>query len=334
MKDVRADELAAWAKSIDPEIPRAGQLKSVSDDASFRRYFRFVDAALGRVFVDAPPEHEDNESFIKISEALIAGGLSSPEVVASDVGRGYLMVSDLGDELYLQRITEDSSSVGQLYDEAIAALLKMQAVQCDLPLYDQERLQAEMDLFHEWFIPQQLGLSYNRAIEEMLHQVYQHLLENALAQPQVFVHRDYHCRNLMVLPNNSPGIIDFQDAVTGPVTYDLVSLYKDCYYRFDRATVEAAVSAFHARLVEAEVVTQGAPMLRWFDLMGAQRHLKCAGIFSRLNLRDGKPGYLPDIPLVIDYLIEVSDLYEELADLGAWLQSEIRPLLAAEEYHR
>ena len=160
------------------------------------------------------------------------------------------------------------------------------------------------------------------------------MVENALEQPACFVHRDYHGRNLMVVPSNPPGIIDFQDAVYGPITYDLVSLYKDCYHRFDRQQVEDAVATFHSDLVATKVLSSDQPVLKWFDLMGAQRHLKCAGIFSRLNLRDGKSRYLPDIPLVVDYLIGVGDLYEEMADLGDWLRREIAPSLSGQEYTR
>ena len=334
MKDARANGLAVWAKFVDPQIPQSAELESVSDDASFRRYFRFSAVADKRVFVDAPPEHEDNESFLKISGALVAAGVNAPEVFSADLGQGYMMIADLGDELYLERITQQPESTAGLYAEAVQALIRMQKIQCDLPVYDQVRLQSEMNLFHEWFLARQLKLELTGDVASLLQDVYRLLVDSALQQPSCFVHRDYHCRNLMVVTDNPPGIIDFQDAVTGPITYDLVSLYKDCYYRFDRQTVEGAVSDFHTNLVAAGVLTVDAPILRWFDLMGAQRHLKCAGIFSRLNLRDGKPGYLADIPLVIDYLVEVSSLYLELTGLGLWLKEEIQPRLTAPEFSR
>lgn len=329
MVNVRAEKLAAWAKSVNPGIPADSHLHPVSDDASFRRYFRFDQGGDGLVFVDAPPEHEDNESFVKISAALLAGGLNSPRVLGQDLDQGFMMISDLGDTLYLARILDQPDQVERLYGEAVSALVKMQSVDCDLPVYDRNRLLTEMSLFHEWFLTHQLKLEVTGGITDMLEAVYELLITSALAQPQAFVHRDYHCRNLMVTPTNSPGIIDVQDAVIGPVTYDLVSLYKDCYYRFDRDTVVSAVDDFRLRLGADE-----ENFRRWFDLMGAQRHLKCAGIFSRLNLRDDKPGYLPDIPLVIDYLVEVAELYPELEDLGRWLTREIKPRLEQPEFRR
>ena len=334
MKDARADGLARWAKSVDPQIPQSAELERVSDDASFRRYFRFSGMADKRVFVDAPPEHEDNESFLKISAALVAAGVNAPQVFSADLDHGYMMIADLGDELYLERITRQPVSTAGLYEEAVQVLIRMQKIRCDLPFYDEVSLQNEMNLFHEWFLVRQFQLEMTGDLANLLQDVYRLLLGNALQQPSCFVHRDYHCRNLMVVADNPPGIIDFQDAVIGPITYDLVSLYKDCYYRFDRRTVEVAVSNFHTDQVAAGILAVDAPILRWFDLMGAQRHLKCAGIFSRLNLRDGKPGYLADIPLVIDYLIEVSNLYHDLADFGVWLKEEIQPRLTAQEFRQ
>ncbi|MBO6658308.1 MAG: phosphotransferase [Pseudomonadales bacterium] len=339
MKDVRAEALASWAKSEDlgVEIPAEAELRPVSDDASFRRYFRFdvdehkVDgrkvSGLGLVFVDAPPEHEDNESFLKISGALIDGNLNCPRVVASDLEQGFMAVTDLGNTLYLDVMNSEPSRIPSLYREAIDGIVRMMAVTCELPPYDEQRLLDEMSLFHEWFLEKQLGIELSDADRSMLQQVYLFLSQRALEQPTAFVHRDYHCRNLMVVESNSPGIIDFQDAVIGPVTYDLVSLYKDCYYRFDREVVEQSVSAFRDKLIAGEIVSADAPVLEWFDLMGAQRHLKCAGIFSRLNLRDGKPGYLKDIPLVISYLQEASDMYPALSSLSAFLREQVQPRL-------
>jgi len=330
MKDVRAEALAGWARSADlgVEIPEDADLQPVSDDASFRRYFRFLLQGslldLGLVFVDAPPEHEDNESFLKISAALGDAGLNCPRVMASDIEQGFMAVTDLGNTLYLEVMTSSPERIPGLYEDAVSGILRMMTVQCDLPPYDRQRLVDEMSLFHEWFLKQQLQIEVSRELETMLRQTYDYLADRALEQPALFVHRDYHCRNLMVEPVNSPGVIDFQDAVIGPVTYDLVSLYKDCYYRFDRRDVERAVAGFHKSLVDLEVVDERAPLLEWFDLMGVQRHLKCAGIFSRLNLRDGKPGYLKDIPLVITYLQEASDLYPELSELSAFLREQVQ----------
>lgn len=331
MNDVRADGLAAWARSIDPALPADVRLVPASDDASFRRYFRFSRDGRqvpGLVFVDAPPEHEDNESFVRISSALVEAGLNCPIVRSVDYDLGYMIVTDLGNDVYLDQMTESPAEVAGMYEDARAALRRMLAVDCALPPYDEERLRMEMSLFPDWFLAQQLRMDVSDDVSSMLEAVCALLVKNALEQPARFVHRDYHCRNLMRTAENNPGILDFQDALTGPVTYDLVSLYKDCYYRFPRTEVERVVVEFHEQLIEDDIVQPGAPMLRWFDLMGAQRHLKCAGIFSRLNLRDGKPGYLKDIPLVIDYLVEVADLYDELADFGEWLKHDVVPRLS------
>lgn len=334
MSDVRADELAAWARSIDPAIPGDAALSAVSDDASFRRYFRFDSGAAGLIFVDAPPEQEDSQSFARVSAALAAQGLNCPVVTASHLEQGFMAVTDLGDQVYLKVMVSRPQRISALYDDARAALVRMLRVECDLPPYDESRLRAEMALFTDWFLPRQLGIEVSDEVSGMLQAVSDLLVQNALSQPQRFVHRDYHCRNLMVTPVNSPGILDFQDAVIGPVTYDLVSLYKDCYYRFDRAWVEAEVQKFHGQLVAGDIVSPDVPFLEWFDLMGAQRHLKCAGIFSRLNLRDGKPGYLGDIPLVIDYLVEVARLYPKLESFGAWLEQAVVPGMQAAPYNR
>jgi len=332
MKDAREQGLMAWAKYVDPLIPPKAELERVSGDASFRRYFRFSGLAEKRIFVDAPPEHENNESFVKISAALIDAGLTAPEVILADLEHGYLVISDLGDELYLERITKRAEDTERLYADAVQAIIRMQKIRCDLPAYDRSKLQSEMNLFHEWFLSRQLGLDLSDALTDLLQDVYYLLVDSALQQPVCFVHRDYHCRNLIVASNNPPGIIDFQDAVNGPITYDLVSLYKDCYHRFDRKIVEDAVSDFHTTQVGIGMLTTDSPTLKWFDLMGVQRHLKCAGIFSRLNLRDGKSRYVTDIPLVIDYLVEASCLYPELADLGVWLKEDIQPRLKGLEF--
>ena len=336
MKDVRLKLLDKWAETLDLDCIRVAgaNLEPVSDDASFRRYFRYSEGSEGIVFVDAPPEHEDNESFIKVAAAILARGLNCPVVQDYDLEHGFLAISDLGNRIYLTTMLSDPAQIPRLYHDAIGALVSLQDVSCDLPTYDELRLRDELSLFDQWFLSQQLGVQLSDSDQQMLSQLYDLLTDSALAQPQCFVHRDYHCRNLMISDLQNPGIIDFQDAVKGPVTYDLVSLYKDCYYRFDRKDVLTAVDSFHQQLVQSGKLGKDIPMLRWFDLMGAQRHLKCAGIFSRLNLRDGKPGYLADIPLVIDYLIDCAGLYTEMAEFGRWLAEEIKPRLNSPQYQR
>lgn len=336
MNDVRLEELSNWSRqqSLPVPIPKESVLKPVSDDASFRRYFRFDPSAPGLIFVDAPPDQEDNPSFVKIAAALAQAGLTCPRVFAADLERGYLVISDLGDQLYQTVIEDHPEQIRGVYDEAVAALIPMFSVRCDIPEYSSSKLDEETALFADWFVSQQLGVSLTEDHQSMLRGVCDLMVKSAVDQPKGFVHRDYHCRNLLVQKAGGPGIIDFQDAVMGPITYDLVSLFKDCYYRFSRSEVEDRVQKFHGRLTEQGLVSANAPFLRWFDWMGIQRHLKCAGIFSRLNLRDGKPAYLGDIPLVVDYLIEASSLYDELGEFNAWLTQEIKPRMSDTEFSR
>ena len=299
-------------QNLEPLVP-------VSDDASFRRYFRVRHDQGSLVCVDAPPDKEDNESFVAVHGVLARGDVMVPELIHYDISQGFLLLSDLGDGLLLHRL-ERSSLEGQLaaYQTALACLGEViGADPTSLPSYDQQRLTDEMKLFPEWLLDQQLRIPRFGQLSAVMDI----MVENALAQPQVFVHRDFHARNLMPV-GDELGVIDFQDAVSGPITYDLVSLLKDCYWRLPRRNVEGFVESF--RKVHVPEV-DAATFLRWFDLMGFQRHLKCAGIFSRLNLRDGKPGYLKDISLVVDYLLEVSHLYPELNDFGDWMQNHLKP---------
>lgn len=301
------------------------ELHPISDDASFRRYFRFAGGAEGLVFVDAPPEHEDNPSFIRVSAGLLDAGLLCPKVLAADLEDGFMMITDLGDELYLPALKQDADRSRQLYDAALQALVKLRLVAVQVPPYNRERLTEEMLLFDDWFLGKQLGIKLAPAQQTLLAETRDLLVANALAQPSVFVHRDYHSRNLMLVNDAGsglgPGILDFQDAVQGPLTYDLVSLLKDCYHRLPREEVVQRVE--HYRQQTATEI-DAAAFLKWFDLMGAQRHLKCAGIFCRLHLRDGKPDYLGDIPLVVDYLLEAASLYPELEALGSFLKESVQ----------
>lgn len=332
MEDMRAARLEAWAREqlagsgINP--PARAELLPVSTDAGFRRYFRFSEGAAGRIFVDAPPQQENNEAYTLIARVLGNSGLNCPAVFAVDYENGFLVVSDLGDDRYLDVITRQPDRRDQLYRNALAAMARMQAIRCELPAYDAGLLREEMSLFEDWFLTGLLELEVKPDEREGFERVKSLLVSSAMSQPRAFVHRDYHSRNLMVTDRNTPGILDFQDAVLGPITYDLVSLYKDCYYRFERTTVTAAVFEYLRLLRGALGDVSEERFLRWFDLMGVQRHLKCAGIFSRLRLRDGKSGYLGDIPLVISYLIEACDMYDELSVLGEFLKARVRPLIS------
>jgi hypothetical protein len=248
-----------------------------------------------------------------------AAGLHVPVVHAEEHTQGFLLLDDLGIVAYLDALNE--GSVEQLYLDAMRALLHLQSSdilsKIDLPPYSEALLIQEMSLFRQWYLRRHLSVELDPMQQDALQSVFSLLVENALAQPQVCVHRDYHSRNLMVVQDNNPGIIDFQDAVVGPVTYDLVSLLRDCYIQWPRERVEAWVMQHCDALIRAGVVkdTDRQHFLRWFDLMGVQRHLKVAGIFARLNYRDGKPGYLKDIPLTLGYVREVAGRYAELSTL-------------------
>jgi aminoglycoside/choline kinase family phosphotransferase len=303
-----------------------------SADASFRRYFRVHHAGGTAIAVDAPPEHEDSRPFVAVARALRGLGLNVPEILATDLERGFLLVDDLGSTLYLDVL--DEQCVERLYGDALGALLVLQArpAGIELPPYDRGRLLAELALFPEWFLDRHLGRAPDGAQRAVIDAAFELLVASALEQPQVTVHRDYHSRNLMLVETDNPGILDFQDAVVGPVTYDLVSLLRDCYIRWPRERVEAWALGYRDMALQAGVLQDcdEARFLRWFDLMGLQRHLKVLGIFARLWHRDGKPGYLADLPLVLDYALEVAASYPELAALHDLLAG-LPPLAPAAE---
>jgi aminoglycoside/choline kinase family phosphotransferase len=304
------------------------ELYPASGDASFRRYFRMeLEDGSTRIAMDAPPDQEDCRPFVKIATALEALGLRVPHIYAQDLELGYLLLSDLGTELYLDLLNVDTAD--RLYGDALSALAVIQArgPRQGLPLYDRKLLLQEMELFREWLVGRQLGLDLSGDEQQMLDALFGFLADNALQQPQVCVHRDYHSRNLMRTSAPTPGILDFQDAVVGPVTYDLVSLLRDCYIRWPREQVEEWAMNYYLLALQSGVLRnehEGA-FLRWFDLMGVQRHLKAAGIFARLNQRDGKPGYLQDIPRTLGYIVELAPDYPELAGLGALIEQRVLP---------
>lgn len=282
--------------------------------------------------MDAPPPNEDVRPFVAVARALLHAGLSVPEVKAEDVARGFLLLTDLGNTHYLAALGTGASP-GELYPPAAAALLAMQSapsLALGLADYDREFLAREVGLFPTWFLNRHLGLEIDSAVEALVLQVVDVVAEVFARQPQVFVHRDYHSRNLMVLPRNTPGILDFQDAIRGPVTYDLVSLYKDCYVRWPREYVVDRVESYRQVAMASGInLPSAAEFLRWFDLVGLQRHLKVLGIFARLWYRDGKAGYLTDLPRVLDYVLEVSAGYRELRALDEFLHDSVVPRFSA-----
>jgi aminoglycoside/choline kinase family phosphotransferase len=313
--DARLKALREWAGS------QLGHrdliIEPASADASFRRYFRIVDGERSLIAMDAPPEKEDSRPFLEVATLLADTGVNVPHIHAVDLHAGFLLLDDLGSTDYLAVLSDENADA--LYADALDALVEFQtgiSVGAPLPPYDRALLMREMELFREWFLARHLGLALTRAQQRVLDETFETLTRAALEQPRVFVHRDYHSRNLMVTDENNPGILDFQDAVIGPITYDLMSLLRDAYVAWPRERVEAWMRSYLARLRDAGAIDVGEEtFLRWFDLMGAQRFLKVIGIFARLNHRDGKAAYLDDIPRVLGYLVDVVQRRPELDGL-------------------
>ena len=322
--DARASALKHWLDAwfaSQPQWPQpVGPLQMVSGDASFRRYFRQPLSQGSVIAVDAPVEKEDCRPFVAIANALFEQGLCVPEVLAWSSQQGFMLLTDLGDTLLLPEL--DAASANTLYGAAMTALVQMQGTPAPddyfLPRYDRERLLTEMRLLTDWFIPRYLGITLDGEQAALVEQQFAAIADAVLTQPVVFVHRDYHSRNLMLTPEGQLGIIDFQDAVTGPVTYDLASLLRDAYVSWPEADVRRWVQQFRDELIASGRLADSVSpdtFQGWFDWMAAQRHLKVIGIFARLSLRDGKHGYLNDIPLVYRYLLDEIAPYEALQPL-------------------
>jgi len=328
----RLEKLKNWLESeLDFSEYR---LKPASADASFRRYFRVQHQGESLIVMDAPPDNENSRPFIDISSLLFDVGLNVPAVIDYDLEQGFLLLSDLGSRSYLDELNSDS--VERLYGDALSALATIQTCipgDAGLPAYDRALLLKEMELFREWLLGRHLGITPDAAQAATINAAFSLLVDNALQQPQVCVHRDYHSRNLMVRQRNNPGILDFQDAVVGPVTYDLVSLLRDCYIEWPRTQVEDWALGYQQLALQSGILREehGDPVrfLRWFDLMGMQRHLKAAGIFARLNHRDGKSGYLGDIPRTLAYVVDVASRHDELAEFGVFVETQVMSRLTA-----
>ncbi len=301
-------------------------LEPASGDASFRRYFRISLNDKSFIAMDAPPEKEDCHPFVAIAQQLRVAGLNVPSIHHQDLKQGFLLLDDFGSILYLDILNSDNAD--QLYSDAMHSLVQLQSnVSAEtLPLYNRALLMQEMELFREWLLQKHLRLSLTDSDHIQLTQIFELLADNALEQPQVAVHRDYHSRNLMQTEPN-PGILDFQDAVNGPVTYDLVSLLRDCYIQWPTDQVELWAMAYFKQAVKSGVLLSKheKQFLQWFDLMGVQRHLKAAGIFARLNQRDGKSGYLKDIPRTLGYIVEVAFHRPQLKGLAKLIADKVLP---------
>jgi aminoglycoside/choline kinase family phosphotransferase len=327
----RAAARLAWTRHV---LDDAGlTLEPASSDASFRSYWRTTHGGQSWIVMDSPPEREDPRPWLAIGARLAAAGLHVPTVQAQDLQQGFLLIEDLGSRLYLAELND--ANADKLYGDAMDALLAMQVrvASDDLPPFDHAMLVSGLEVMPEWFLQRHLGHTPGCGEWDVLEAAFDVIVRNALAQPRRFVHRDFHSRNLLVTDArnpggiapglSSPGILDFQGALHGPVTYDLASLLRDAYIAWPRERVEGWVESYRLRLRRAGVIGDevDAPrFLRWFDLTGLHRHVRVLGQFYRLWYRDGKPGYLKDVPQVYRYVIEVAASYPELADFAALLE--------------
>jgi len=332
-QDERLEALSGWL--LDSLKLALEAVEPASSDASFRRYFRAYFDGVSCIVMDAPPPKENVRPFVRVASLLRNAGVQAPEIIAADEEQGFLLLTDFGTRSYLDCL--NPISVDRLYEDALDALLRLQhGVDIEtsgLPLYDERLLGIELDLFRDWFLDRLLGLTSDTAESTVFDEVKRLLIASALEQPRVCVHRDYHSRNLMVTERLNPGVLDFQDAVIGPVTYDLVSLLRDCYISWPRSMVEVWMIDHYTRLAEAGFLSSVGldAFRRWFDLMGMQRHLKAIGIFSRLKLRDGKLGYLKDIPRTMSYVLDVCRHYPEFTGFLRFLENRVLPQMTSDK---
>lgn len=329
-EDVRLKLLENWLNQQLPGlfaeqgwgVVPAATLTPASSDASFRRYFRWQGAGRSLIVMDAPPPQEDCAPFVNVARLLNEARLNVPQILAADLERGFLLLNDLGRQTYLDVINKDNADA--LFADAIQALLAFQQLPMTAPLpsYDDALLRRELQLFPEWFVQRHLGVDFNEAQQAAWQRCSQLLIDSALAQPKVLVHRDYMPRNLMLSEPN-PGVLDFQDAVYGPVTYDVTCLFKDAFLSWPEARVRSWLAQYWQQARDAGVPVQPEldEFLRASDLMGVQRHLKVIGIFARICHRDGKPKYLGDVPRFFSYIEAVLARRPELAELAELLDS-------------
>lgn len=309
-------------------------LAPASADASFRSYWRIGAGDETWIAMDAPPDKENIAPWLDVGARLHDAGLHTPQVHAVDAARGFILMEDLGSRTYLPEL--NAGTADALYGDALDALLTMQTRVSPhgLPPFDEAFLTMELELMPTWFLERHLGYTPSGEERGAIEPAFRLIVESARAQPQVFMHRDFHSRNLMIVEEpefgighpgfGNPGIIDFQGAVLGPITYDLASLLRDCYIAWPIERVDAWVERYHRRLVGAEATTaSGAQFRRWFDLTGLQRHIKVLGLFCRLHYRDGKPAYLNDLPLVLGYVLGVAKLYPELNAFAALIERAV-----------
>ena len=315
--DARTNELHAW---LDPQLAREGigeyQLAPASADASFRRYFRITTPSGTRIVMDAPPGQEDCRPYIKVAGLLRAAGVNAPEVQAADLTQGFLLMTDLGRDTYLDAIDEQNAD--RLFREANEALIKWQLASQPgvLPVYDEAQIARELALFPDWYLGKHIGATLSDKQRNTLHAVFTSIAQHALGQTRVYVHNDYMPRNLMISSPN-PGVLDFQDAVYGPISYDIASLYRDAFISWDEERVLDGTIRYweKARNAGLPLPAHFGDFYRDVEWMGLQRHLRILGIFARLNYRDGKPMYLADSPRFVNYVRKTSERYGALRPL-------------------
>ncbi len=322
-KDFRVTTLRTWLEN-DLRL-QIKDFSPASSDASFRRYFRVRHQHGTHIVMDAPPERENIQAFIKIAGIFKQAKLNVPDILHINQTQGFLLLQDFGQHCYLDVL--DSDNKHRLYQAAIDSLIHIQDINPqahDLPVYDRRLLRTELEIFEQWFLGNGLQIPVSGPTRALLDHTWDLLIDSALQQPRICVHRDYHSRNLMQVAKNSPGILDFQDALLGPITYDLVSLLRDCYICWPEQQVEQWLDMYRIQSSLARNY-DSVQFKRWFDLMGIQRHLKAIGIFARLKLRDAKPAYLQDIPRTLQYINTITGLYPELSPFRTFLQQQILP---------
>ena len=321
--DARATAIIDWlTHTLDLVITH---FEVASSDASFRRYFRVTHSQGQHIVMDAPPEQENTEPFIRIATLFKATGLNVPQIYQHDLQQGFILLEDFGTRCFLDQLNQQNAT--ELYQTAFISLQQLQSCpnlcNSSLPHYNVALLDKELEIFYDWFLSQHLNLAIPQPIKQNFNQI---LINSALEQPQACTHRDFHSRNLMFLSENSPGIIDFQDAVVGPITYDLVSLLRDCYVAWPEKNITLWLTEYYQQISDLGLInTDLVTFTRWFDLMGLQRHLKAIGIFSRLNIRDNKSSYLTDIPRTLLYIRHVCNKYPELDTFNHFLLNTLLP---------
>lgn len=333
----REQQLSHWVAHQLGCEPASLKLSPIASDAGFRRYFRFSTPSQW-LAVDAPPQTEDTHQFVALARYLNEHKVNTPKILAVDDVSGFLLVEDFGDELLHRHLTPVTAD--KLYRETFTSLISLAACPDQptlIPRYDLELLRRELNIFSEWFVAALLGYQLSATENAMLDLLFKTLEQSALEQPQCLVHRDFHSRNLLIRSDNRLGVIDFQGALWGGCTYDLVSLLRDCYIRWpaDQVTawaLEYRKTAIDSGLLDANIDKE--TYLRWFDWLGLQRHIKVLGIFARLDLRDSKPHYLKDLPLVIRYTLEVAQAYPELKPFADWFCDTLLPLAEQQTWYR